>query len=80
MDRETLVRTIKVANRHVAEGKQHVARQREIVAELKRGGGPDLLIAENLLHEFEVSLALHMDDRDRLVLELAGLTEKRKLS
>jgi hypothetical protein len=78
MDRETLVKTIKMANRHVAEGKGHVARQREIVTELKRAGGPDLILAENLLHEFEVSLALHMDDRDRLVLELAGLSKSGK--
>jgi hypothetical protein len=39
MNRETLVKTIKMANRHVAEGKGHVARQREIVTELKRAGG-----------------------------------------
>jgi hypothetical protein len=74
MDRDMLVRHIKLANRHVAAGKRHVARQREIVAELQAGGGPDLMLAENLLHEFEAMLVLHMDDRDRAVRELAGLS------
>jgi hypothetical protein len=36
------------------------------------------ILAENLLREFEVSLALHMDERDRLVLELAGLSKSGK--
>ncbi len=38
MDRETIQRHLAQAEMHVCDGERHVARQREIVAELKDDG------------------------------------------
>ena len=53
----------------VAAGTEHVERQREILAELGRDGHPTTQ-AEQLLRTFEDSLALHIEERDRLRKEL----------
>jgi hypothetical protein len=58
---------LEMAERHVALGKRHIARQRELIAELKRDGHESMLPqAETLLAEmiliqaqFEQSLADH---------------------
>jgi hemerythrin len=60
------------ADRHVAEGEQHVARQREMVAELERDGH-DAKAARELLRQFEQTLAMHVADRDRWRGESRGL-------
>jgi ADP-dependent phosphofructokinase/glucokinase len=56
----------------VAEGKRHVARQRDLVARLvvncHDGKG-----AQNLLFQFEELLRLHFANRDRLHAELAAM-------
>ena len=60
-----------MAERHVAEAKAHTARQREILAELKRDGH-DTGLAEKLLHSFIAMEEAHIADRDRLRGELAA--------
>lgn len=59
------------AERHVALGESHVARQKQIVAALAMRGSDDG-IARALLAQFEALLALHVAGRDRLRAELAG--------
>jgi hypothetical protein len=58
------------AERHVAEGAGHVARQRQIVVELANDGR-DLKTAQALLQQFETMLEHHIADRDRLRAHLA---------
>jgi hypothetical protein len=57
--------------RHLDEGEQQVARQREIVAELERAGH-DGKASRELLREFEQTLAMHVVDRDLLRSSLAA--------
>jgi hypothetical protein len=57
------------ASRHVREGERHIARQREIVCELERGGH-DTSKAQALLIQFEELQALHVADCDRIAREL----------
>lgn len=59
-----------IASRHVAQGEQHVSRQRELIAELERNGH-NTAQATQLLVQFEELLAMHIADRDRIVRELA---------
>lgn len=49
---------MQLAERHVRDGEARVARQREIIEELRQGGHPTL-DAENLLTTFEESLREH---------------------
>jgi hypothetical protein len=72
-DRAMLERHLAEAERHVAEGMHHLARQREIVAELANGDGRDLRSAQVLLEQFEIMLANHVADRDRIRAELTAL-------
>jgi hypothetical protein len=72
MDRARLMERLALAERHVREGACHVARQREIVAQLK-GHSHDAASARDLLTQFEALQALHVSDRDRLRAELAAL-------
>jgi hypothetical protein len=57
---------------HITEGEHHLARQREIVAELANAGR-DLKSAKALLIQFETMLANRLVDRDRIRAELATL-------
>jgi hypothetical protein len=63
---------IEQAERYVAEGERHVARQREIVAGLKRRRGQwdTLRIAQELLQTLELAQQTHIADRDWLLAEL----------
>jgi hypothetical protein len=72
VDRKTIERHLFLAEKHVSEGERHIARQREIVAELK-DNGHDLETARNLLARFEELYASHVADRDRIRLELDAL-------
>jgi hypothetical protein len=72
MDRAMLERHLAQAERHVTEGVNHVARQREIVAELA-DDGRDLRTAQALLVQFETMLANHIADRDNIRMELAAM-------
>jgi len=49
------------AYRHVMDGRKIVARQREIIARLKAGGA-DVSDAEDLLDQFERTLAIFESD------------------
>ncbi len=73
MDRETIQLHLAQSEMHVCGGERHVARQREIVAELK-DDGRDLETALNLLARFEELYAWHLIDRDRIRRELEALS------
>jgi hypothetical protein len=70
MDRAMLERHLALTERHVAEGKGIVTKQRRLVAELA-GKGLDTLVAAALLNEFEATQDMHVDHRDRLLTVLA---------
>ena len=73
MDKRALVdEHLAQAERHVLEGEALVARQREIVERLGRGGH-DTREAMDLLTQFEETQALHIQERDRLRQERAEL-------
>jgi hypothetical protein len=56
-----------MARRHVAEGKDRVARQEILIAELDRDGHPELAVqARELLTTFETSLRLMREDLLRI--------------
>jgi hypothetical protein len=56
---------LRLAERHVALGRQHIERQRQLLAKLKAGGHPTDR-AVTLLRAFEEMQAAHMADRNRL--------------
>ena len=69
MDRAILLERLAQAERHVAEGLQHIARQRTVIANLERHGH-DTNQARGLLAQFQSTQALHIADRDQLKKEL----------
>ena len=72
MSRETLVRHLAQADAAIALGKEHIARQYEIIAELEQVGHA-AVTAKALLVVFEATHALHIEDRDQIAAELAAL-------
>jgi hypothetical protein len=66
MNRNILLRHLEQAEAHVAQGVRHIERQRQIVADLERGGH-DAERAREALKLFEDMQALHVANRDRLV-------------
>jgi hypothetical protein len=60
---------LEMAQRHVREGRLHVAGQRELVAVLRVDGHPTLE-AESLLKVFEQTLAAHIEHAARLRADL----------
>jgi hypothetical protein len=70
MDRSTVL--LEMARHHVAMGEENIARLREIIARLERGGH-DTSTTTELLARFEEIQRLHLADRDRLENELAQL-------
>jgi hypothetical protein len=54
--------------RHIAEGEEHVAKQRDILRRLYAQGHPTVM-AETLLAEFESTLRDHVAHRDRILAE-----------
>jgi hypothetical protein len=65
MDESVLRGHLERAERHVAEGHEHVRRQRILIDELERDGH-DSTQARELLARFEDALALHLKDLERL--------------
>ena len=57
-----------LAEAHVAQGRHHIARQKEIIAELRLAGHSTVL-AEQLLVAFKQTLASHLSHRDRILAE-----------
>lgn len=62
-------RDLAQAEDHVLQGMQHIAHQREIIAELE-GHGHDISTAKAFLHQLEQLQATHLAHRDRLRREL----------
>lgn len=69
MDRADLFERLEQARRHVEQGEQHVARQRELVGQLHQDGH-NTDDAIRLLGQFQELLTMHRQDRDRLEAEL----------
>ena len=62
-----LKRHLELAERHVLEGAEHIARQREIVSRLEHLREPvTLQTARDLLRNMEHAQMLHVTERDRL--------------
>jgi GAF domain-containing protein len=72
MERDRLEKWLTQAERHVALGEQHIARQHDIIARLGQSGDA-LKTARELLAQFQNSQKLHIGERDRLRLELSRL-------
>lgn len=72
MDRAMVEKHLQQAREHVASGELHLARQREIVAELIDRGA-DVTEANRLLLNFEESQIMHVAHLDRLKAELLAL-------
>lgn len=60
---------LQVANRHVAEGERRVACQRRRIAE-HEGAGHDTRLSHGVLDNFEITLQLMIEYRDKIVREL----------
>lgn len=71
MDRAMIAEHLSQAERHVLDGERHVARQRELVAELERDGH-DTQQARDFLLQFEDLQRLHVADRGRPVARRTG--------
>ena len=57
---------LRMADDHVAQGERHITRQHQIIEEL-RSRGHSTTMAEQLLIEFEATLAQHRAHRDTMV-------------
>ena len=71
MDRQILKEHLALAERHVREGAEHVARQRQIIAELERDGH-DATEARRMLATFETTQAMHVADLERIAVQVAA--------
>ena len=69
MERNLLKRNLARTEKRIAQGREHVERQRQIVEELQRKG-QDPGRSADLLRLFTETLDAHLDERDRLVSEL----------
>lgn len=69
MDREMTLKHLDIARGHIARGEKHIARQRQIVDMLARGGHASSE-AVSMLRQFEELQAEHVNRRDKLEEEL----------
>jgi len=69
MDKTAIERDLARVEHHVHQGEQIIARQRDIIAGLERGGH-NTTQAKTLLGQFEKTQALHIGHRDRLRRQL----------
>jgi hypothetical protein len=78
MDRHQIAEHFALAELHVAQGEDTIARQQQLIAELNRHGH-DTRLATELLTTFEQTQNAHLLDRERLRAEfsksIAGPTE-----
>jgi uncharacterized protein HemY len=74
--RPLIERVAEQARERVELGKDHIRKQRRIVAELKRDGH-DTQAAERLLRTFEEAQALHKEHADRLSREAAAAVKRK---
>jgi hypothetical protein len=70
MDKALILDHLALAERHVTEGRRHIAQQKRVILDLMNGGH-DTSVARSLLVNFEDVLKMHIADRDRLKRELA---------
>ena len=70
MERNLLKRNLARTEKRIAQGHEHVERQRQIVAELERKG-QTVGRSGDLLKLFIATLEAHLDERNRLKSELA---------
>jgi hypothetical protein len=69
MHREMLLRHLDQNERHLAQGVEHIAKQRLLVEELARHGH-DTTVANELLNTLLESQRLHEQDHARILREL----------
>ena len=72
MDRHMVLDHLALAERHIAEGKIIIDRQRNLIAHLEQGGH-DTALSRELLSQFFHTQKSHEEDRERLRRELAKL-------
>jgi len=73
MNRATLRDHLAYVERHIRDSERHLARQREIVAELERHGhghSRTAQTARDILVSFEMAQSAHLNDRVHLLLAL----------
>ena len=75
MDLQLVRHHLAEAERHVALGEKHIARQTDVVAYLKERGYP-VQLAIDLLHTYQAAQANHLRHRDAIRAELAMASEK----
>ena len=73
-DRAIAAEHLELANRHLAEGQRRVEGQLMLIARLDRDGH-DTQPARELLRQFEKTLALQVETRDRIADELRQETK-----
>ena len=69
IDRAAATEHLKLAERHVVEGRRRVDAQVSLLARLEGNGRP-VEQAKMLLRELQATLALHVQSRDRIAREL----------
>jgi len=74
MDRAILLRHLAQAERHISEGAGHLARQQELIDELTRHKH-DTRGAQMVLATMRETQGLHIEDRNRILAELANLSD-----
>jgi hypothetical protein len=72
MDHAILLRHLEQSKRHIIEGQDLIERQKNILADLERGGH-DTTEAKRLLKNFEDIQRLHLADLERVQSELLEL-------
>jgi len=72
VDRSLIISLLQAAEDHVASGARQIAKQRDLISQL-RLAGEDATDAVSLLHEMQRTQEQHVDDRDRLRAQLAVL-------
>jgi hypothetical protein len=78
-NRATALRHLELANRHVSQGRQRVDRQAALITRLERDGH-DTKQGKMLLEEMKITLALQIEDRDRILENLARAIDFTDLS
>lgn len=68
---DLLKRHLTQSDRHIATNKAHVARQREIIAQLERDGY-DSTLSREFLCVLEYAQQMYRGNRDRIVQALEG--------
>lgn len=73
MDKTAIERDSASVEHHVRQGEQMIARQRDVITSLERGGH-DTTQAKTLLGQLEENQALHIGHRDRLERQLVNFS------